>query len=379
MLGLTISAFDRIAEWTVRRALADADIEINGKRAWDLRVRDPRFYLRLVRNPAFQLGETYMDGLWECDAIDELMYRMLISGVAGAHEQSGTFHLRNAWARLRNNQARDRAAEVATAHYDIDTELYAHMLDESMTYTCAVWRDPAGSLGDAQRAKLQLVCDKLGLRPGQTLLDVGCGFGGLAAFAAEHCGVSVVGITNSLEHAAVARARTTGLPIEILHLDYRDLPSLRRRFDHIASIEMIEAVGPRNFETYMTVIERCLADDGRFLLQSFISGASRYVCNEWFDRYIFPNGVSPSFAQLAEASAGNLGAPKHVEDIGDHYPATLLAWDRNLTSSWPKLSRRHDARFRRMWHFYLTCLAGVFRAKDLRLCQIVYTRGAVPL
>ena len=137
MLALTIRSFDRIAEWTVRRGLADADVEINGSRPWDLQVRDPRFFFRLALNPAFQLGETYMDGLWECDAIDELLYRLLVSGVAGAHEQSGAFHLRNAWAKIRNLQSRVRASEVATAHYDIDTELYEHMLDDSLTYTCA--------------------------------------------------------------------------------------------------------------------------------------------------------------------------------------------------------------------------------------------------
>ena len=367
--------FDRGAEWVVRRALAEADVEIDGHRPWDLQVRDPAFYVQLLRNPAFQLGETYMDGMWDCDAIDELVVRLLVSGVAGAHERGVAFHLRSAWARLRNRQSRARAGEVATAHYDVDTELYRRMLDETLTYTCALWRDPDETLGEAQRNKLKLVCDKLALAPGETLLDIGCGFGGLAAYAAEHYGVSVLGITNSRRHYEVAVERYAGkLPVELALLDYRELPSLGRRFDKIASIEMIEAVGPKNFATYMAVADACLVDGGRFLVQAFISGTSRQVCNEWFDRYIFPNGVSPSFAQLATATAPNFGAPTHVEDLGAHYPPTLLAWDRNLTAAWSSLGP-HDERFRRIWHFYLTCLAGVFRAEDLRLCQIEYDKA----
>jgi cyclopropane-fatty-acyl-phospholipid synthase len=319
-----------------------------------------------------------MDGLWDCEAIDELVVKLLVSGVAEQAEASGLFHLRTAWARLRNRQSRSRATEVATAHYDLDADLYRAMLDETMTYTCAYWREPADTLADAQRRKLRMICDKLALVRGEVLLDIGCGFGGFAAFAAEHYGVRVVGVTNSQQHCALARERCAGLPVEILLLDYRELPGLRRTFDKIASIEMIEAVGPKNFEAYMDAVHVCLVPGGRFLLQSFISSTSRQVCNEWFDRYIFPNGVSPSFAQLSQATEKNLGAPKDVHDIGAHYPATLLVWDRNLRAAWARLTaRQYSERFRRMWHFYLTCMAGVFRAEDLRLCQIVYAKGPV--
>jgi cyclopropane-fatty-acyl-phospholipid synthase len=376
VLALTARTITRVSEWTVRHAFAQAGVTIGGTNPWDVQVRDPAFYFRVARNPALQLGETYMAGLWDCAQIDELLYRLLVSGVAGAHEQRGAA-LRNAWARVANRQSRGRASEVATAHYDLDTALYEHMLDDTLTYTCAYYRDPGESLATAQRNKLRLVCDKLGLRPGQTLLDIGCGFGGLAAFAAEHYGVSVLGITNSVQHHDVATARYAGkLPVQFALMDYRELPGLRRRFDHIASIEMIEAVGPKNFATYMRTADACLADGGRFLVQSFISSTSRYVCNEWFDRYIFPNGVSPSFAQLAAATEGTFGAPQAVDDLGAHYSPTLLAWDDNLRAGWAKLrGPRYDDRFKRMWHFYLRCMAGVFRAEDLRLCQIVYARG----
>ena len=371
MLALTLRTFDRITELPIRRALATADVMIDGHRPWDIRVNDPAFYFRMMTNPAFQLGQTYMDGMWDCAAIDELLFRLVASGVGAAHEKGGAFHLRNAWARVRNMQSRARAGEVALAHYDLDLDLYRGMLDDSLTYTCAYW-DTATTLADAQRAKLKLVCDKLALKPGQTLLDIGCGFGGLAAFAAEHYGVKTLGVTNSTQHHAVASARYPQL--EFARMDYRELPSLGRRFDAVASIEMIEAVGPKNFATYFDVVDACLVDGGGFLLQSFISPASRYVCNEWFDRYIFPNGVAPSFPQLHAASATTFGVPADVHELGQHYPATLLAWDRNLRATWPRLRSRNDDRFRRMWHFYLTSLAGVFRAEDLRLCQVLYRK-----
>jgi cyclopropane-fatty-acyl-phospholipid synthase len=248
------------------------------------------------------------------------------------------------------------------------------MLDETMSYTCAVF-GPGDSLADAQRNKLALICAKLGLRRGETLLDIGCGFGGLAAFAAERHGARVVGVTNSREHARVARERCARWPgVEILELDYRELPRLGRRFDRIASIEMIEAVGPKNYATYMGVVDDCLAPGGRFLVQSFVSDESQHVCNEWFDRYVFPNGVSPSLAQLEAATRGRFGAPV-VDELGAHYPPTLLAWDRNLRAFWPAATRRRDRREQRLWHFYLTCLAGVFRAGYLRLCQLGYARA----
>ncbi|HEY4183320.1 MAG TPA: cyclopropane fatty acyl phospholipid synthase [Kofleriaceae bacterium] len=379
MLALTVRSFgrvtDRIAERIVRRALDEADIRIDGSRPFDLRVHDPSFYFRVLRNSGLQLGETYMDGLWDCPAIDQFAERMLRSGVAGQHEEDVTFHVRNTWARLTNRQSRERATQVATAHYDLDTELYRAMLDETLTYTCAYWRDPSESLADAQRNKLDMVCKKLDLRRGERLLDIGCGFGGLAEHAARHYGATVVGITNATQHHEVASARCADLPVTIELRDYRDLRSLGT-FDKISSIEMIEAVGPKNYTTYMDAAHAALKPGGRFLMQSFISNVSRYVCNEWFDRYIFPNGVSPSFAQLNAATKGSFGAPADVHDITEHYSPTLMTWDRNLREGWPTLrARNYDTRFRRMWHFYLTSIAGAFRAKDLRLCQIVYGKG----
>jgi cyclopropane-fatty-acyl-phospholipid synthase len=360
----------RIAERAVRQVFAGCDVEIGGRRPWDIRVRDSAFYRRMAVNPAFELGETYLDRHWECDAVDELVFRLLTSR-AVRHTRGWKHHLRNTLARFGNPQSRARASHVAIRHYNRTPLLFRRMLDEeTMSYTCGYWQT-GDALGSAQRAKLRKICDKLALRDGETLLDIGCGFGGLAAFAAEEYGARVLGITNSQMHCRVAQERCAGLPsVDIALLDYRDLPTLGRRFDKVASIEMIEAVGPKNFAAYMQIVHRAVRPGGRFVVQAFVSDTSQHVCNEWFDRYIFPNGVSPSLAQLRAATAGNFAAPKQIEEMGEHYPPTLLAWHARLSQHWAELQA--DERARRVWHFYLMSLAGVFRARDLRLCQISY-------
>jgi len=366
----------RVVEKIVRDTFAKCDVEIGGQRPWDIRVHDDAWYRRLALNPSFEPGESYMDRQWDCNAIDELLYRLFSSSDGRAHERGWKYHLRNTWARVNNRQSRARAGRVAQHHYDITPELFQRMLDaETMSYTCGVWQD-GDALGDAQHNKLKLICDKLALEEGETLLDIGSGFGGLAIYAATRYGARVRGITNSRMHYHVATARAAHLPnVEFSLMDYRELPSQNWRFDKVASIEMIEAVGPKNFGTYMDIVHRSLRRQGRFVMQAFISNTSQHVCNEWFDRHIFPNGVSPSMAQLDLAASGNFIAPDDVDDIGQHYSPTLLAWDDNFQQHWPDLSAQFDERFRRMWHFYLTCLAGVFRAEDLRLCQLTYQRS----
>jgi cyclopropane-fatty-acyl-phospholipid synthase len=362
----------RLAERAVRDTFASCGIEVGGSRPWDIRVRDSAFYRRMAVNPAFEIGETYLDRQYDCDAVDEMVYRILSSRAARL-TRGWKHHLRNTWARLGNPQSRARSTDVAQKHYDKTPLLFRRMLDaETMSYTCGFWQDGA-TLGAAQREKLRKICDKLELREGETLLDIGCGFGGLAAFAADECGARVVGITNSEMHWRVARERCAGKPsVEILLHDYRDLPSLRRRFDKAASIEMIEAVGPKNYAEYMSLVHQVLRPGGRFVVQAFISDVSLHVCNEWFDRHIFPNGVSPSLSQLDAATSDNFAAPQQIEEMGAHYPPTLLAWHANLSQHWTELAAGERAR--RMWHFYLYSLAGVFRARDLRLCQLTWAR-----
>lgn len=362
----------------VRKELERAGVEVGGGALWDITVNDESFYRRLAMNPAYELGATYVDGLWDCPAIDQLMTRLFDSGVAGRFERGVRHWGRSLLAKAHNLQSRLRASMVADQHYDLGNELFETMLDSSMMYTCAIFPHPQATLAEAQTNKLASICDKLELRKGDRFLDVGCGWGGLVEYAARRHGATGTGITISKNQLVAAQARASDLPGTAFKLlDYRDLPKSGQRFDKVASIEMIEAVGPKNFETFFESVHAVMAPRGRFVLQCFISNQSVQVCNEWFDRHIFPNGVSPSLAQLSSASERLFGAPAIIEDIGRHYDPTLMAWDANFNAGFERLSKLgYDQRFRRMWHFYLRSLAGSFRTGHLRCYHIVYERGA---
>ena len=287
----------------VERVLADADVRIGGTRPWDLRVHDPHFYARVLAQGSLGLGEAYMDGGWDADSLDGLLFRLLSARidrrVRGVRDLADGLR---AW--FVNLQRRTRSFEVGRRHYDLGNDLYRAMLGARMVYSCGYWRE-AQTLDAAQEAKLDLICRKLQLRPGLRLLDIGCGWGELLKFAAERYGVAGVGITVSQRQAEYARELCAGLPVEIRLQDYRDV---HERFDRIASVGMFEHVGAKNYARYFDVARRCLADDGPdqglFLLHTIASNVSVTHTDPWIDRYIFPNSMLPSAAQMARGCEG---------------------------------------------------------------------------
>lgn len=349
-----------------------ADIRIDGDRPWDVHVHDDRLFQRVLARGTLGLGEAYMDGWWDCEAIDQMVERAHHSQIA-RRLVSPTTLLRVAEAKIRNRQTGDRSYEVGRRHYDIGNDLYRRMLDPRMIYSCAYWRH-ADDLASAQEAKLDLIKNKLDLEPGMRVLDIGCGWGGAARFLAERAGVSVVGITISHEQAELARQVTDGLSVEIRVQDYRDVTE---RFDRVYSVGMFEHVGVKNYAAYMKTVRRCLDDPtGITLLHTIGGNRSSSRTDPWMDRYIFPNSMLPSAAQIATAAEGALT----IEDwhnFGPDYDRTLMAWHANISANWDQLPD-YDERFRRMWNFYLLVSAGGFRARYLQLWQVVLSRDGLP-
>jgi len=248
-----------------------------------------------------------------------------------------------------------------------------------MNYSCGYWQH-ADDLEQAQQAKLDLICRKLGLAPGQRVLDIGCGWGAMSQHAAAYHGVEVVGITVSREQARLARERCEGLPVEILLLDYRELPErFGAEFDRIVSVGMFEHVGPKNYRTYFDVATRLLRDDGLFLLHTIGNSRTWPTTDAWIDKYIFPNGKIPSAQEIAAAIEPYL-VFEDWHNFGLDYDRTLMAWWQNFDTAWPELRGRYDDRFYRMWKYYLHCCAGFFRSRQGQLWQIVLGKrvGRVP-
>ncbi|HLS99707.1 MAG: cyclopropane fatty acyl phospholipid synthase [Porticoccaceae bacterium] len=352
--------------------LARADVRIGGTRPWDIHFIDSDVPERILARGTLGLGEAYMDGAWEVKRLDEFFHRVLRARL-GQELKPLRLLYHSLRARLFNRQTSRRAWQVGQRHYDLGNDFYAAMLDPRMTYTCGFWQG-ADNLADAQEAKLELICRKLGLQPGMRVLDIGCGWGSFMGYAAERHGVRCVGVTISREQAALGERRYGHLPVEFRLADYR---TLNERFDRIVSVGMFEHVGHKNYRTYMEVAHRCLRDDGLFLLHTIGKNRRRAGADPWIDKYIFPNGELPSAGQLGDA-VDNLFVVEDVHNFGADYDRTLMAWHRNFEAAWPRFADQLGERFHRMWRYYLLCCAGAFRARELQLWQWVLARNGVP-
>jgi cyclopropane-fatty-acyl-phospholipid synthase len=359
----------------VRRVLERADIRVDGARPFDMRVHNARLYRRTLTDWSLGIGESYMDGDWDCERLDEFFDRVLRSDIE-AHPV-GLARLKLALSllpyRLGNRQRRGRAFVVGEHHYDWGNELFERMLDSRMVYSCAYW-ERATTLDEAQEHKLEMICRKLQLQRGQTLLDIGCGWGALARHAAEHHGARVTGITVSREQQVHAQRVCAGLPVEIHLQDYRDVEG---RFDRIASVGMFEHVGPKNYGVYFEDAQHMLAPDGLFLLHTIGLDRTLARTDPWVEKYIFPGGKLPGAREVAAAFE-----PWFVledwHNFGPDYDRTLMCWQHQLETAWPELQAhdpvRYSERMRRMWRYYLLMSAGMFRSRQGQLWQLVLTR-----
>ncbi len=361
------------SESLLRPLLEEAGIQVGGQNPWDIDVKNPLFYQRVLRDQALGLGESYLDGWWECPAIDQFVTRAYLAQLDRKITGNWKLAAQALAARLFNRQSSARAYQVGQRHYDIGNDLYTAMLDKRLNYTCAYWRN-AANLDDAQQAKLELVCRKTGLKPGMRVLELGCGWGAFAKYAAEQYGVSVLGVTVSKEQVALGMERCKGLPVELRLQDYRQVEG---QFDVVLSIGIMEHVGYKNYRAYMQVVNRTLKPGGVAFFHTIGSNYSVTHADNWTDTYIFPNGMLPSIAQLGRAME-DLFVMEDWHNFGPDYDKTLMAWYANFEAAWPGLKDRYGERFQRMWRFYLLSSAGGFRARCQQLWQVVLTRPGTP-
>lgn len=357
----------------IKNLLKPGDIRINGKRPWDITVLDPRTYDRVIANGSLGAGESYMDGWWDTDDLVGMLTR--VDRAAIGDQLKGDWKLLGtlAFSSLKNRQTQRRAWKVGREHYDLGNDLYEAMLDKRMAYSCGYWAE-AKTLDAAQEAKLDLICRKLGLKKGQHILDIGCGWGSFMFYAAEKYGVKVTGVTVSKEQAAFVaeKAKRDKLPVTAKLIDYRDLTGT---YDHVVSVGMFEHVGPKNYKTYFKAAKRLLKPGGLFLLHTIGGNDSHAGVDPWIDKYIFPNSALPSIAQIAQAVEGTL-VVEDWHNFGPDYALTLAAWRKNFVKAYKYLDHtKYDERFYRMWYFWLCASEAGFAAHKLRLWQVVLSHG----
>jgi cyclopropane-fatty-acyl-phospholipid synthase len=355
----------------LQELLAEAGVAFNGDAPWDIQVHDPLLYRRVLTHGSLGFGEAYMDGMWDAEAMDQLFHRLLAANldekiVGWARVRMLGEILRQ---RLFNLQSSERAFQVGEQHYDAGNDIFEAMLDPTMSYSCGYW-EHASDLDQAQRDKLDMICRKLELQPGERLLEIGCGWGGLARHAATHYGVEVVGVTVSKEQQQLANERCAGLPVEFRLMDYRELDG---RFDKAVSVGMFEHVGPKNYSVYFDTVDRLLDDQGLFLLHTIGSHKTSPKTDAWIDKYIFPNGKLPSASQIA-AAVDERFLIEDWHNFGQDYDRTLMAWWERFEAAWPGLKDKYGERFFRMWKYYLMCCAGFFRSRQGQLWQLVLSK-----
>lgn len=349
--------------------LAVADVQIDGGRPWDIQVHDDRLYSRVLRQGTLGLGEAYIEGWWDVEQLDEFFNKVLRADLGTHIRLNFTDTAMLAKEFIFNLQTKSRSFTVGEKHYDVGNDLYEAMLDKRLTYTCGYWKD-ATNLDQAQENKLDLVCRKIGLKAGDHVWDIGCGWGSFLKFAAEKYGAKGTGVTISKEQIDLANKLKGDLPIEYRFEDYRDT---KGKFDHVISLGMFEHVGSKNYRTYMKKAAENLKDDGYFLLHTIAGNAPMKYSEPFISKYIFPNSQLPAVSDIGKAIEG-IFTMEDWHNFGPYYDLTLMAWFHNFDKAWPELKHNYSPEFYRMWKYYLLSFAGSFRSRYMQLWQIVLAK-----
>lgn len=356
----------------VNQFLESAGITPNGKQPYDIRIHDNSIYRKLLINPSLGAGEGYMEGLWDCDQLDEFFFRICRYHLDKKFNPKWLITLRSIVNTFFNLQTRLRSKRVAEKHYNLGNDLYREMLGETMAYTCAYWKD-ADNLDQAQYNKFDLICRKIGLKAGNRVLDLGCGWGSLAKYMAEKYRCEVVAVNISEEQVRYAKENSKHLPVQVFLCDYRDdhfYNPEKKPFDRVVSIGLCEHVGHKNYRHFMQIAHRNLKENGLFLLHTIGKNNSIAYVDPWINKYIFPHGILPSVKLLGN-SIEDFFVLEDFHNFGADYDKTLMAWHRNFNHSWPKFKKDYDEKFFRLWNYYLLSCAGGFRARGMQLWQMV--------
>ena len=357
------------AETVIRELFGLAGITINGGRPYDIQVHNDALFSRVLKHETLGLGESYMDGWWDCEALDQFMDKIIRAKLNEKVKGSLKLQWHLLSSKLFNLQNPNRASQVAHQHYDIGNDLFTAMLDKRLNYSCAYWKK-ANNLDDAQEHKLELICKKIGLQEGMTVLDLGCGWGSFAKYAAEKYNAHVTGINISKKQIELGRELCKDLPVEFKLQDYRKATG---KYDRVLSIGFLEHVGHKNYRIYMEVVNRTLKNDGIAFSHTIGKNISSTTFNAWTNKYIFPNGIIPSIVQLTRAMEG-LFVIEDWHIFGPDYDLTLMAWHKNFVKAWPQLKDKYGECFYRMWSYYLLSSAGGFRSRRNQLWQVVMTK-----
>ncbi|MDE5832382.1 MAG: cyclopropane fatty acyl phospholipid synthase [Desulfovibrio sp.] len=360
------------AKTLLEETLKDADIRLNGDRPWDPAIRDERFYKLIFSSGTLGLGESYMHGLWDCERLDQLFFKAITADLEDRFSSKKLPGLALKFAQLIFNlQTGKNVFTVGEKHYDFGNDMFAWMLGDNMNYSCAYWKE-ADNLEDAQIAKMKLICDKIGLREGMKVLDIGCGWGSLGYYMRENYGVDVTGLSISKEQIEYAKEKRP--ECEWLIADYREMDG---KYDRIVSVGMFEHVGYKNYRAFMKKVRELLKDDGLFLLHTIGANKQRLGTDPWIHKYIFPNGMLPSQVNLLKASS-DFFIMEDWHNFGADYDRTLMAWLERFEQGCDEQKFKHDEVMRRMFRYYLASCAAAFRARDIQLWQVVFSPRGVP-
>jgi cyclopropane-fatty-acyl-phospholipid synthase len=350
-----------------------------------IRFADARVTLQILRDPALGAGETYMDGRLVVERGEIIDLVTLIKGNV-PWEQRGA---KKSWlkrsglkARVDRLNWRSRSRRNVAHHYDLSGRLYELFLDPDRQYSCAYFPHDDVGLDEAQAAKKAHIAAKLHLRPGQRVLDIGCGWGGMALYLNRVADVDVLGVTLSEEQLAVARRRAEEAGVaDRVRFELRDYRDVEGPFDRIVSVGMFEHVGPPQYEGFFRKCRDLLTNDGVMLLHTIGRYGSPATTDAWTRKYIFPGGYSPSLSEIIEVSQGTRLMMTDVEVLRVHYALTLEHWYRRANARRAEIEALYDARFFRMWQYYLAGAAAAFRYGGLCNFQIQYARNrwALPL